>query len=703
MEVGKFEHVIDSSDLISRDLSWLKFNERVLDQAKKDSRSIFEKLKFLAITASNLDEFFMIRVGSLYNYLDYDKERIDYSGLTEEPFKVKLMMESQEFHQRQHDHFLQELLPNTAEAGFTLSNVKNLAIEEQHIIKEYFDKAVYPMLTPMVFDGYHTFPILMNRLLIFGVVTINQGDRKDNRKLSFVQVPSNIPRFFEVEREDTVVYVPIEEIIREYIVSLFRNVDIESVNLFRITRNGDFTLEESEDMDMNFLEEVKRKLNERKTGRVVRIEIEEGYSKWMVNLLKERWTISDDSIFIISRSSMMDFTSFWQIIGNRRFKDKIPQPPIPVPPLSYPDAATEDIFQVLKHKDVLLHHPYNNIDPILDLIEKASEDPNVMAIKMTIYRLAKDSRITKALLKAAENGKHVSVLFEVKARFDEENNMREAKRLQKAGCFVIYGVSNFKTHTKLLLIVKKDEKRITRYVHLGSGNYNEDTSRLYTDIGLLTTNEVLANDVSEFFNVITGHSMPSTYKNLLTAPREMRNRLIDFIEDEAKHAQEGKPSGIFIKINSLEDTEFIYALYKASQAGVPIKLVVRGICCLRPGRKGLSDNIEVYSIVGDFLEHSRIYHFHNNGDLRTYVGSADAMVRSFDKRLESLFRVMTPFLQKQLMNILAYNLRDNVNAYIMQEDGSYIAKQPEEGVEEFNVHREFFKVTPAIVNAVKLI
>ena len=695
--------MIDSSDLISRDLSWLKFNERVLDQAKKDSRSIFEKLKFLAITASNLDEFFMIRVGSLYNYLDYDKERIDYSGLTEEPFKVKLMRESQEFHKRQHDHFLQELLPKTPEAGFTLSNVKNLATEEQAIIQEYFDKAVYPMLTPMVFDGYHTFPILMNRLLIFGVVTINQDDKKDNRKLSFVQVPSNIPRFFEVERADTLVYVPIEEIIREYIVSLFRNVDIESVNLFRITRNGDFTLEESEDMDMNFLEEVKRKLNERKTGRVVRIEIEEGYSKWMVNLLKERWILDDDSIFIISRSSMMDFTSFWQIIGNRRFKDKIPQPPVPVPPLSYPDAATEDVFQVLKHKDVLLHHPYNNIDPILDLIEKASEDPNVMAIKMTIYRLAKDSRITKALLRAAENGKHVSVLFEVKARFDEENNMREAKKLQKAGCFVIYGVSNFKTHTKLLLIVKKDEKRITRYVHLGSGNYNEDTARLYTDIGLLTTNEVLANDVSEFFNVITGHSMPSTYTNLLTAPREMRNRLIDFIEDEAKHAQEGKPSGIFIKINSLEDTEFIYALYKASQAGVPIKLVVRGICCLRPGREGLSDNIEVYSIVGDFLEHSRIYHFHNDGEHRTYVGSADAMVRSFDKRLESLFRVMTPFLEKQLMNIIAYNLKDNVNAYIMQEDGTYVAKQPQEGEEEFNVHREFFNVTPAIVENVKLL
>ncbi|MEX2591529.1 MAG: polyphosphate kinase 1 [Anditalea sp.] len=703
VEIEKFDQVIDNSDLISRDLSWLKFNERVFDQTKKSSRTIFEKLKFLAITASNLDEFFMIRVGSLYNYLDYDKERVDYSGLTEEPFKMKLMSESQRFHKQLQDHFLKELLPKMPEAGLTLSNVKNLKVEEQTFIKNYFDKAVYPMLTPMVFDGYHTFPILMNRLLIFGVVTISPGDKKDNRKLSFVQVPSNIPRFFEIEREDMLIYVSIEEIIREYILSLFRNVDIESVNLFRITRNGDFTLEESEDMDTNFLEEVKRKLNERKTGRVVRIEIEEGYSNWMINLLKERWTLDDDNIFRISRSSMMDFTSFWQIIGNRRFKDRIPHPPNPVPPLSYPDAATDDIFQVLKHKDILLHHPYNNIDPILDLIEKGAQDPNVMAIKMTIYRLGKDSRITKALLMAAENGKHVSVLFEVKARFDEENNMREAKKLQKAGCFVIYGVSNFKTHTKLLLIVKKDEKRITRYVHLGSGNYNEETSRLYTDIGLLTTNEVLANDVSEFFNVITGHSMPSTYKNLLTAPRDMRKQLISFIEDEAEHAKKGSPSGIFIKINSLEDNEFIYALYRASQAGVPIQLVVRGICCLRPGRKGLSENIEVLSIVGDFLEHSRIYHFHNNGESRTYVGSADAMVRSFDKRLESLFRVKTPILEKQLMNIIAFNLKDNVNSYLMKENGTYVPKHPKEGEEEFNIHKEFFNLTPAIINNVKLV
>lgn len=703
IQLDKIEETINNSKLISRDLSWLKFNDRVFDQIKKEKRNIFEKFKFLAIAASNLDEFFMIRVGSLYNYLDYDKVRIDYSGLREDSFKKKLMIESQIFHKKLQRQFVDQLLATTKESGFQLSNVRNLLPEEQKTVKDYFYKAVYPMLTPMVFDGYHTFPILMNKLLIFGVVTIGPGEKKDNKKLSFVQIPSNIPRFFELEREDMTIYVPIEEMIREHIVSLFRNVNIESINLFRITRNGDFTLEESEDMDTNFLEEVKRKLNERKTGRVVRIEIEEGYSKWMVNLLKQRWTLHDDSIFKIERKSLMDFTGLWQVIGNKRFKDKMPAAPTPIPPLSYPEAASEDIFEVLKHKDVLLHHPYNDMEPILELLDKAADDPHVMAIKMTIYRLAKNSRIVGALLKAVENGKHVSVLFEVKARFDEENNIREAKKMQKAGCFVIYGVSNFKTHTKLLLIVKKEENRVTRYVHLGSGNYNEETSRIYTDIGLLTTNETLANDVSEFFNVITGHSAPTSYQNLITSPRDMRNNLIEFIEIESENARKGLPSGIFIKINSLEDSEFIHALYGASQAGVPVKLIVRGICCLRPGRKGLSENIEVISIVGDFLEHSRIYHFHNNGDPRIYVGSADAMVRSFDKRLESLFKVENEFLQKQLMNILRYNLLDNVNAYVMQEDGKYISKEPKDGEEIFNIHQRFFELEPEMIENVKLI
>lgn len=336
------------------------------------------------------------------------------------------------------------------------------------------------------------------------------------------------------------------------------------------------------------------------------------------------------------------------------------------------------------------------MEPVLELVEKAADDPYVLSIKITIYRVAKESRITSALLKAAENGKHVSVLFEVKARFDEENNLREAQRLQKAGCFVIYGVSSLKTHTKLLLIVRKEADKVYRYVHLSSGNYNESTSRLYVDIGLLTTREVYANDVSEFFNVITGHSQPSTYRNLITSPRDMRIQLCNLVQREAENARNGIPSGIVIKLNSLQDKEFIDELYKASQAGVPIKLIVRGMCCLRPGRKGLSENITVISIVGEYLEHSRIYYYHNAGNPKVYIGSADAMVRSFDRRIESLFLLEEDILRKQAINNLRYNLKDNVNSYTLQEKGSYILKELN-GEPAFNIHHEFYNISREIV------
>jgi polyphosphate kinase len=335
-------------------------------------------------------------------------------------------------------------------------------------------------------------------------------------------------------------------------------------------------------------------------------------------------------------------------------------------------------------------------------LEKAADDPYVLSIKITIYRVARESRVTAALLKAAEAGKHVSVLFEVKARFDEENNLREAQKLQKAGCFVIYGVSNLKTHTKLLLIVRKErDDRVYRYVHLSSGNYNETTSRLYTDVGLLSTNEVYANDVSEFFNVITGHSQPSAYQNLITSPRDMRIQLCNMVRREAENAKTGSPSGIVIKLNSIQDKELIDELYAASQAGVKIKLIVRGICCVRPGRKGLSENIEVISIVGEYLEHSRIYYFHNAGNPKVYIGSADAMVRSFDRRIESLFSLQEETPKKQAMNILRFNLLDNVNAYSMKEDGSYVIKELN-GDYPFNIQKEFYNVTRETVADVKL-
>ncbi len=696
----KVQNVVEQSNYISRDLSWLKFNFRVLDQVKNRQRTVFERLKFLAITASNLDEFFMIRVGSLYNYIDYGKERIDYSGLREIPFRKMLLLATQNFFKVQNEIYREELMPLFAENRFRITQISTLDEEEKSDVSAYFMRTIFPMLTPMVFDGYHTFPILMNKILIFGVVTKNQDDAKEHQRLSFVQIPQNLPRFFTIDREDELLFIPIEEIIRLEIHKLYRNIEILSVDLFRITRNGDFTLEESDDIEADFIDEIKQKIKTRRTGRVVRIEVENEHSNWMLKVLKQRWELDDDNVFVAEK--LLDFTGLWQIVNFPEFRDKIPGIHPPVPPLSLKDADKNVVlFDVLKQQDILLHHPFNSIEPVLKLLEQSAEDPNVLAIKLTIYRLAKESRITNALLKAAENGKHVSVLFEVKARFDEENNIKEAQRLQKAGCFVIYGISRYKTHTKLLLIVRKEGDRVTRYAHMSSGNYNEDTARLYTDLGLLTTNEVYTQDISEFFNVITGHSAPNYYQYLITAPRDMRRQLTELIRNEAENAKLGLPSGIVIKINSLEDQFVINELYKASQAGVSLKLIVRGICCLRPQRQGLSENITVRSLVGNFLEHTRIYYFHSNGDPKIYGGSADIMVRSFDRRIESLFRLVGHEAKQQAINILDYNLRDNVNAYEMQEDGDYVHCEVN-GEPPFNIHEKFFEVTEEIVENARL-
>ena len=694
---------IFESPYVSRDLSWLQFNFRVLDQAKHIDRSIFDRLKFLAITASNLDEFCTIRLGSLYNYLDYGKERFDYSGLRETPFRQHLLREIQKMVKDQNDYFIKKLKPLFEKNNFKIAPYKSLSPDDTNRVEQYFQRTIYPMLTPMLFDNYHTFPVLKNNRLLFGVVTKAPQDLNNQLRFSFIQVPSNIPRFYEILGMDSVIsFVPIEDIIRHNIHNLFRNIEISSINLFRINRNGDFTLEESEDIESNFLDELKRKLQTRRSGRVVRLEIEENPDPSIVRLLKIQWDLDDLNIFQIPHESMIDISGINQIVSHKEFKSKRHQLPPQVKPVSFPELGTRDLFEVLKERDILMHHPYNSMEPVLELLEKAADDPYVLSIKITIYRLAKgDSRVSAALLKAAENGKHVSVLFEVKARFDEENNLKEAQKLQRAGCFVIYGVSSLKTHTKLLLIVRNEPHRVYRYVHLSSGNYNETTSRLYTDVGLLSTNETYANDVSEFFNVITGHSHPTTYRNLITSPRDMRNQLIYLMKCEAENAQNGKPSGIVIKFNSVQDKEFIDSLYDSSKAGVPIKLIVRGMCCLRPGRQGLSENIEVISIVGEYLEHSRIYYFHNAGEPKIYIGSADAMVRSFDRRIESLFLLEQDMLRKQAMNILRYNLKDNVNSYTMKEDGRYVIKE-QNGEPPFNIHKEFYNVSKEIIQDVKL-
>lgn len=685
----KSDNNIEKSNLISRDLSWMKFNERVLDQVRKTDLNIFEKLKFMAITASNLDEFMTVRLGSLYNYIDYDKERVDYSGLREIQFRKVLLNQIKKFIDERNRIFREEVEPDFETNGFRIIKYNDLNERQLEEVTDFFENTVYPMLTPMVCDHTHAFPNLLPKSLILGIVSIDQQttlfpETEDNKKLSFVQIPTNLPKFYEFENDDIIDFLPTEEIIRNQIGKLYKNVTIESVDLFRIIRNGDFTIDENDDVDADFVDEVKEKIRSRQAGRVVALVIETRPSDYLMDILKKKWEIDKYNIHV--NNELMDYTRLWQIINHADFKPLLPPSPSSLAPLNYNRELS--IFDAIKENDILLHHPYNSFEPVLNLLEKAADDPNVLAIKLTIYRLAKNSRITSALLRAAENGKHVSALFEIKARFDEENNIREAEKLQKAGCFVIYGIGWLKTHTKLMLIVRKEGPKVVQYAHLASGNYNEDTSKLYTDIGLLTANQDYTKDIAEFFNVITGHSQPAGYKNLITSPKNMRASLIEMIRNEAQNASKGLPAGICFKVNSLEDKDIIEELYAASNKGVRIELIVRGICCLRPGRKGLSENINVRSLVGNYLEHARIIYFHNDGEPKVYGGSADMMVRSFDKRIESLFEFINEDIKHQLINILKVNLLDNYNAYVLQENGEY--KTIREAENQINIHKYFF-------------
>ena len=681
-------NIINQSNLISRDLSWLNFNYRVLDQVKDKNRGVLDKLKFLSIVSSNFDEFFEIRVGSLYNYIDNNKKRIDYSGMREEPFREFLLEQCSKFFNDFNTYFSDTIITELNEKKIFIGNLDNLDEEGQKRAKKYFKKTIFPMLTPMVFDNLHSFPILMNKVLIFGVVTKTKDSSK-KKKISFIQIPVNLPRFFEYKIDDNIFFIPIEKIISKYIDKFFRSVQIESVGLFRIIRNGDFTLEESEDIETNFLEELKQKLKDRKFSRVVRIEISKSFDDYLLKSLKERFKVDDLNIMRLKSNTILDYTSLNQIIDYNEFSELLPNYPSPIKSIDMEGDNEKSIFEILSDRDVFLHHPYNSFDPVIKLLNEAADDPNVLSIKITLYRTAKNSGVIDALLKAAEKGKHVSVLFEVKARFDEENNLRNGYKLEKAGCYVIYGIGSLKTHTKLLLIVRREGKKVKNYAHMGTGNYNETTSRLYTDLSLMTSNQKYTKDALEFFNVITGHSVPDDYENLITAPIYMRDKIISLIQGEIDTSLSGGEGKICIKINSLQDKDVINKLYEASNSGVKVCLIVRGICCLRPGREGLSENIKVLSVVGDYLEHSRLYYFHNGGDPIIYSGSADVMIRSFKRRIESLFKINEEFIKKEAITILNYNLRDNCNSYELNEDGSY-SKREKGKNKEFNLFKEFY-------------
>ena len=681
---------INKSDLISRDLSWLNFNYRVLDQVKNDNRNLLDRLKFLSIVSSNFDEFFEVRVGSLYNYIDSKKNRIDYSGMRENPFREYLLDNSKVFFDDFNSFFSNSIIPLMEKEKMFIGDLDLLDKDGIKKVKKYFKKTIFPMITPMVFDSLHSFPILMNKVLIFGVVTKSKKTSSKS-KISFIQIPQNIPRFFEYKIDSKIYFIPIENIIRKYIDTFFQGILIESVSLFRIIRNGDYTLEESEDIESNFLEELKQKLKDRKFSRVVRLDVLNNYDKNVIKELQKIFKIDDFNLMKLSKNSFLDLSSIFQVVNYNEFSELLPKYPSPIKPFDLNEINEKNIFQILSEKDIFLHHPYNSFDPVIKLLKEAAEDPDVLSIKITLYRTAKNSRVIDELLKAAENGKHVSVLFEVKARFDEENNFKNGYKLEKAGCYVIYGIGSLKTHTKLLLIVRREGKKVRNYAHMGTGNYNETTSKLYTDIGLMTSNKSYTKDALKFFNVITGHSIPDDYENLLTAPNYMKDKIISFIEKEIKNVKNGGIGKICIKINSLQDKTVINKLYDASNVGVKICLIVRGICCLRPDRKNLSENIQVISIVGDYLEHSRLYYFHNNNDPLIFSGSADVMIRSYKRRIESLFKINDEFIKKQAITILNYNLRDNMNSYVLQEDGSYKKKEFKKN-NKFNIFEEFYSL-----------
>ena len=683
MELGKFEK---SENFVNRELSWLKFDERVLSEARDKNLPLFDRLKFLSITASNLDEFFMVRVASLKDQVHAGYHKTDIAGMTAKEQLKEIGARTHELVHVQYNTLNRSLLPALDKVGLHLvAEHENLSDAQKTFVDRYFEDNVYPVLTPMAMDSSRPFPLIRNKTLNIGAL-ISKKDKKGKEELMFatVQVPSVLPRVVQIpskKAEDTTVIL-LEEIIERNIDKLFLSYDVVCAHPYRIMRNADLTIDEDEAEDL--LVEIQKQLKKRQWGEVIRLEVEDKMDKRLLDILKMEFDIKDADIFAIN--GPLDLTMLMKVYGAEGFDQyKTPRyQPAPVPEFQ----NDKDIFQVIREGDVFLHHPYMSFDPVVNFVRQAAKDPEVLAIKQTLYRVSGNSPIIAALAQAAENGKQVSVLVELKARFDEENNIVWAKKLEKAGCHVIYGLVGLKTHSKITLVVRKEETGIRRYVHLATGNYNDSTAKLYTDCGIFTCDERFGEDATAVFNMLSGYSEPKCWNKLIVAPIWMKNRFLDMIEREAENAKKGLPAGIRAKMNSLCDPKIMAALYYASSCGVQVELLVRGICCLKAGVAGLSENIHVRSIVGEFLEHSRIFYFENGGNPEIYMGSADWMPRNLDRRVEIVFPVEDEEIKKELTHILDLEFRDNVKAHILQPDGTY-EKPDKRGKAQINSQMEF--------------
>ena len=651
----------------NRELSWLDFNYRILGEARDKANKLFERLKFLSITASNLDEFYMVRVASLKDMVHAGYKKTDISGMTPQEQLTAINRRVHEFVGLQYSTYNRSLVTMLLQSGLNIiSSFKDMNKEQEKFADAYFENEVYPVLTPMAVDSSRPFPLIRNKTLNIAALMKRKNSDGDELEFATVQVPSVLPRFVKLPDNDgKTCLILLEQIIQKNIDKLFLNYDVICSYPYRIMRNADFSIEEEESADL--MKEIKKQLKKRQWGEVIRLETEEKIDKRLLKILKKELHIKEEDIFKINGPLDLTFLmKMYGIDGFSKYKDKkyIPQP---VPGMN----SEEDIFTQISKGDILLHHPYVTFDPVVDFIKQASRDENVLAIKQTLYRVSGNSPIIASLAEAAENGKQVTVLVELKARFDEENNIIWAQKLEKAGCHVIYGLLGLKTHSKITLVVRREEDGIKRYVHLGTGNYNDATAKLYTDMGMFTCNRAIGEDATAVFNMISGYSEPPSWNKLSLAPYWLRDKFLHLIRREIKYAKEGKESFIVAKMNSLCDRKIIAALYEASAAGVKIDLIVRGICCLRTGIPGVSENITVRSIVGMFLEHSRIFYFHNNGNEEVYMGSADWMPRNLNKRVEILFPVMDEKLKEEVIHILDIQLADNVKAQVMDNEGKY--------------------------------
>ncbi|MBD2357325.1 polyphosphate kinase 1 [Tolypothrix sp. FACHB-123] len=686
----------NSQYYLNRELSWLEFNRRVLHEALDIRNPLLERLKFTAIFSSNLDEFFMVRVALLKEQIQAQVSQPTIDGLT-----VKEQLEAiyQRLHPmviEQHHNFEQVLRPEMAAHGIQLLNYIDTSQEQRSYLKEIFQKKIFPVLTPLAVDPSHPFPLMANLSLNLAVVV--KAPNTGEEKFARVKVPNILPRFICLPQELQLkngksqywTGVAIEQIIAHNLEFLFPGMIIKEYHLFRITRDADLELaeEESDDLLLAIQQELRKRHID---GSIVRLEIQPSMPQAVRQMLTAEMELSESDIYEINGLlNLKDLMSLMKL-PLPHLKDPNWKPIIP-PRLRHLhqknkianlDGQESSIFAVIQHKDLLVHHPYESFSCSVEtFITQAARDPHVLAIKMTLYRTSGDSDIINSLITAAESGKQVAVIVELKARFDEENNITWATQLEKSGVHVIYGLVGLKTHTKIVLVVRQEGEEIRRYMHIGTGNYNAKTANLYTDVGLLSCREDLGADLTDLFNYLTGYSCQESYRKLLVSPVNMRDRIIALIHREIEHCKNGNKGHIIAKMNSLVDAEIIATLYAASQAGVKIDLIIRGICCLRPGIPEVSENIRVISIIGRFLEHSRIFYFANNEENEVYIGSADWMPRNLDRRVEAVTPVEDVEIIQTLQNILAIMWADNRQAWELQSDGSYIQRRPEQdGVE----------------------